>query len=90
MNYNWFPDKLVNCSNNVGLVSEKTDWTIKQTDRCGIIEINLKNRDCVEAYLQAKAFGINVDRKWWQFWLARPEIWYEGTRSLGSDAGCYY
>jgi hypothetical protein len=82
MNHNLFPDKLINQDDCVGLVSKKTDWRITQNDRTGIVEIKLRDRNCYEAYHQAKAFGINVDRKWWQFWLARPEVYYKDTRVL--------
>ncbi len=81
MNYTLFPDRLVNRPPNVGLVSAKTDWVIKQSDQTGIIEIRLFNRDCHEAYRQAKAFGINVDRKWWQFWISWPNVRSDDNRS---------
>lgn len=87
MNYNLFPDRIINVEGQSNTVSASTDWTIIQTNRFGIIEIKLYNRTSAEAYSQAKAFGINVDRKWWQFWIARPSVWYKDTRT---DQDCYW
>lgn len=89
MNFDLFPDKLVNTGIDAGLVSKRTNWYIRQVDRTGLVEITLQDRNCYEAYDRAKYFGINVDRKWWQIWLAEPKVTYDDTRKV-SKACCYY
>lgn len=74
MNYDKFPDILVNTPGEVGLTSKRTDWVITQPDSCGKIVITLNACDCHEAYLKAKRFGINVDRKWWQWWIPQFKV----------------
>ena len=80
MNHTLFPDVLINTEGEVGLTSKRANWAITQADQTGEIKITLNDRNCYDAYHMSKYFGLNVDRKFWQFWKPKVSVFAADNR----------